>query len=149
MKYNAWRLVSVALIASVKFLHGGELPPNRGAQLSVLIAHRELGTQIIAMKPQRWVIRTWNPRLGTYDFVRALVRRTHQGSNTSFTRYVMKEDYLPRIQHLELAFPYASQPRYRFFDGGSIVGFYRNSVDDFDALEFLWPGHKHASQSRS
>jgi hypothetical protein len=43
----------------------------------------------------------------------------------------------PREEHAELGFPYAEQPRYRFFDHGYIRGFYRNSVHDIDAHEFF------------
>ena len=64
-------------------------------------------------------------------------RRLEKGYKLSFVRYVMTEDYIPREEHAELSFPYAEQPRYRFFDQGYIRGFYRNSVDDIDAHEFL------------
>ena len=121
----------------------GELPPNRGTQLFVLISAR-LGTQIVTMSPsKRWVFQQGNLYNPTYDFVSAVVRHTIGGSKVSFTRYVMADDYIPRVEHLELVFTYKEQRRYRFFDIGSIIGFYRNSIHDFDPYNFMG-AKKHA-----
>ena len=140
--------ILIALTASAALLHGSDLPPNRGTQLFVLIQKPNAQTHIVVMKPsKRRVLQEWNPLTGTYDFVSGVVRRNDDGSVVRFTRYSMTEDYIPRTQRAELVFPYSSQPRYRFFDVGSIVGFYRNSPNDFDAREFLWP-HKQAMRSR-
>ena len=54
--------------------------------------------------------------------------------------YVMADDYIARVEHLDLPFRYNEQPRYRFFDIGSIIGFYRNSVKDVDPREFMQEG---------
>ena len=124
---------------SITSLLPGTLPvPNRGKQLFVLIeAH---GTHIIAMTPPtRPVIQEWNCCNPTYDFVSAVVQPTSEGSKVSFSRFVMGADYVPRTEYSTRVFPYTNQPRYRFFDAGYITGFYRNSVEDFDAREFLFP----------
>jgi hypothetical protein len=142
MKFNVNAFVLLALIATAAVLRGSGLPPNRGTQLFVLIQEKDGQTQIIAMKPRRPVIQEWNRRTGAYDFVSAVVRRTGDGSTVRFTRYAMKDDYAPRIQRLDLTFPYSVQAHYQFFDAGSIVGFYRNSPDDIDARELFWPRHK-------
>jgi hypothetical protein len=110
--------------------------PNRGSQLFFLF---EGYATVVAMDtPSRPVIETWHRDYPTYDFIFATRRRTASGSIVSFTRYVMKDDYYPREEHLELTFPYIEQPRYQFFDSGYVVGFYRHSVDDINPREF-WP----------
>jgi len=139
MKFSIRAFVLIALIAGTEFLRGSGLPPNRGTQLFVLIQKKDGQTHIIAMKPRRRVIQEWNRYTGTYDFVSAVVRRTRDGSRVSFTRYVMKEDYSPHVQQLDLIFPYIAQRDYPFFDVGSIIGFYRNSPEDIDARELFWP----------
>jgi hypothetical protein len=139
MRFRFHAIVLFALIAPAALLHASGLPPNRGTQLFLLIQKKDGQTHIIAMKPRREVIQEWNRCTGTYDFIRAEVRSARDGSAVSFTRYVMKEDYAARVQRLDLRFPYVSQPHYRFFDMGSIVGFYRNSPDDIDARKLFWP----------
>ncbi len=112
--------------------------PNRGKQLFVLIEGRDGYGPIVAItEPSRWVIQEWNRFNPTYDFISAAVTRSAVGCKGSFTRYVMQKDYIPRVEHADLAFPYTEQPRYRFFDYGHIKGFYRNSVRDIDAHEFM------------
>jgi hypothetical protein len=114
------------------------LMPNRGKQLFVLISGTEHRTHIIAMIPsKRDVLGKWNCYNPTYDFVYAVVEPTDDGSKVQFTRYVMKDDYTPRTENLELVFPYAKQARFSFFDIGSIIGFYRNSPKDFDPHEIF------------
>jgi hypothetical protein len=114
--------------------------PNRGKQLFLLIENRAGHGPIVAVtEPSRWVIQEWNRYNPTYDFISASETRSDAGYQVSFTRYVMKEDCIPRVEHADLAFPYTEQPRYRFFDYGHITGFYRNSVHDIDAREFGGP----------
>ena len=138
MKFNIGVCVLIALIIGAEFLRGSGLPPNRGTQLFVLIQKKDGQTHIIAMKPRRPVLEGWNRYTGQYDFILGVVRRTRDGSKVRFTRCVMKEDYVPCVQQLDLLFPYATQPHYRFFDIGSIIGFYRNSPDDIDERELFW-----------
>ena len=128
-------LIIIALIAWATA--ASALPtPNRGTQLFFLF---EGYATVVAMDtPSRPVIETWHRDYPTYDFIFATQRRTASGSIVSFTRYVMKDDYYPREEHVELTFPYTEQPRYQFFDSGYIVGFYRHSVDDINPREF-WP----------
>ena len=64
----------------------------------------------------RAVIQEWNKDNPTYDFILADVHHNADGCRVSFTRYVMKDDCIPHTEHLRLNFPYAAQPRYRFFD---------------------------------
>ena len=134
---NTRALLLILLFASTA--RSGELPaPNRGTQLFVLIRDSRVGDQIVAMTPaKRWVFRLGNRYNPTYDFVSAVVRRTIGGSKVAFTRYVMADDYMSRVEHLELVFSYTEQRRYRFFDIGSIIGFYRNSIHDVDPREFM------------
>jgi hypothetical protein len=139
MKFNFGVFVVITLVVGTEFLRGSGLPPNRGTQLFVLIQKKDGQTRIIAMKPRRQVLREWNRCTGTYDFVSAVVQRFRDGATVNFTRYVMNEDYRPHVQKLDLVFTYVEQRRYSFFGAGSIVGFYRNSPDDFDAREFFWP----------
>jgi hypothetical protein len=128
-------LIIIALIAWATA--ASALPtPNRGTQLFFLF---EGYATVVAMDtPSRPVIETWHRDYPTYDFIFATQRRTASGSIVSFTRYVMKDDYYPREEHVELTFPYTEQPRYQFFDSGYVVGFYRHSVDDINPREF-WP----------
>jgi hypothetical protein len=110
--------------------------PNRGTQLFFLF---EGYATVVAMDaPSRPVIETWHRDYPTYDFIFATLKHTESGSIVSFTRYVMKDDYYPREEHVELTFPYTEQPRYQFFDSGYVVGFYRHSVEDINPREF-WP----------
>jgi hypothetical protein len=139
MKFRFSTLLLIS-IATVQFVCGNELPPNRGTQLFIVIQGKSGMMHIIVMKPlSRAVFQEWNPRTGTYDFIRAAGRRTRDGSALSFIRFVMTDDYTAHVQRLDLVFPYSTQSHHRFFNIGSIVGFYRNSPDDFDAREFLWP----------
>ena len=128
-------LIIIALIAWATA--ASALPtPNRGTQLFFLF---EGYATVVAMDtPSRPVIETWHRDYPTYDFIFATQRRTASGSIVSFTRYVMKDDYYPREEHVKLTFPYTEQPRYQFFDSGYVVGFYRHSVDDINPREF-WP----------
>jgi len=85
-------------------------------------------------------IQNWSRYNPTYDFISAVVRRVPDGCRVTFTRYVMSEDYVPRIERLELSFPYSQQPLYRFFDDHVyIIGFYRKSPTDLDRNEVV-PG---------
>ena len=119
------------------------LLPNRGKQLFVIISGTEHGTHIIAMTPsKRDVLGGWNCYNPTYDFVYAVVESTQDGSKVQFTRYVMKDDFIPRTQNLELFFPYSKQAQFSFFDIGSIIGFYRNAPTDFDIHE-IFPSMPH------
>ena len=128
----------IAVLACLPILLPADLAPNRGRQLFVLIEERASATHIIAMTPaRRDIIAQWNRWNPTYDFVSAVVESTQNGSKVGFTRYIMKDDYIPRVEHLDLFFPHGSQAHYSFFDVGVIVGFYRNSVEDFDLRE-IW-----------
>ena len=129
--------------ASSLTLLGGLPVPNRGTQLFVLIGSRHSGTYIVAMTPaKRSVFQQWNRYNATYDFVSAVVGYTSNGCRVGFTRHVMAGDCIPRIEHLDLTFPYTQHPRYQFFDIGSITGFYRNSPDDIDPRAFIeHPSH--------
>src|SRR6266480_6120175 len=130
---NAYTCLSALAAVGICCLPcSAELPvPNRGTQLFALIEERGGYPTLVAMTPpHRPVIQQWHCCKGIYDFISAVVTSTNTGCKVSFTRYVMKEDYIPRVEHLELMFPYTSQPRYPFFDYGYITGFYRNSVDD-------------------
>jgi len=138
MKSRA-RILAFFALASVCSTAVLALPtPNRGTQLFMLFEARSGEAQVVAMdEPSRWVTQQWNRYNPTYDFISAAAKRTDSGCILSFIRYVMKEDYIPREEHAELTFPYAKQPRYRFFDYGYITGFYRNSVHDIEAHEFF------------
>jgi hypothetical protein len=134
----------LVLIASAPLLPAAQsqLPvPNRGKQLFVVIRGRPSGDVIVAMAPDRRpLIREWNRDNPTYDFISAVVRHKRDGCRVTFTRYVMREDYVPRIERLELSFPYSQQPLYRFFDDHVyIIGFYRRSPRDIDRNEVV-PG---------
>jgi hypothetical protein len=138
------RLLSLlVLLACLPVELDSALMPNRGTQLFVLISGRDSGTHIIAMTPsKRDILGEWNCDSPTYDFVFAVVESAHDGSKVRFTRHVMKDDYTPRTENLELFFPYAKQASYSFFDIGSIMGFYRNSASDFDLHE-IFPSMPH------
>lgn len=89
---------------------------------------------------ERAVVQEWNIYNRTYDLISGVVQPANDGCNVAFTRYVMKDDYLPRVEKLDLFFSYRKQPIYRFFDDDVwIVGFYRNSVGDLDPNEFGAP----------
>ena len=115
--------------------------PNRGTQLFLVMEPRQPdpGGVIVAITEHRTdVYQTWHPAKGTYDFITAVVTSQFAGGTTiSFTRSVMTEEYVPRVEQLEFTFPYTEQPRYRFFDFGHITGFYRNSVQDISPREFM------------
>jgi hypothetical protein len=132
------------LIVSAPLLSAQQLPvPNRGKQLFLATKGRPSGDVIVPMAPdRRSVIREWSRYNPTYDFISAVVRHTPDGCRVTFTRYVMKEDYFPRIEHLELSFPYSQQPLYRFFDDGVfVIGFYRRSPTDIDRNEVVPISH--------
>jgi len=131
-------LLLVLFLGSTAVMSSSGLPePNRGTQLFVLISGPGTGTHVVAMTPAtRPVLQRWNRYNPTYDFVSAIVRRTADGSKVALTRYVMSEDCIPRVEHLNLLFQYTQQPRYRFFNIGSIIGFYRNSPRDINPHEF-------------
>jgi hypothetical protein len=132
------------LILSAPLLAAQQLPvPNRGKQLFLATKGRPSGDVIIPMAPaRRQVIREWSRYNPTYDFISAVVRHTPDGCRVTFTRYVMKEDCVPRIEHLELSFPYSQQPLYRFFDDGVfVIGFYRRSPTDIDRNEVVPISH--------
>jgi hypothetical protein len=137
MKSRA-RILAFFALASAHSTAVLALPtPNRGTQLFMLFEAQSTEAQVVAMdEPSRWVIQQWNRYNPTYDFISGVAKRTDTGCILSFIRYVMKEDYIPREEHAELTFPYAEQPRYRFFNCGYVTGFYRNSVHDIDACEF-------------
>jgi hypothetical protein len=134
------RTLFLVLIASAPLLPAQQLPvPNRGKQLFFATKGRLHGDVIVPMAPDsRPVIREWSRYNPTYDFISAVVRHTPDGCRVTFTRYVMREDYIPRIERLELSFPYSQQPLYRFFDDHvHIIGFYRRSPTDIDRNEVV------------
>jgi hypothetical protein len=113
----------------------GALMPNRGTQLFVLIQD-SAAIHVIAMtRTERAVLQSWDHYSPRYDFVSAMVTQLPDGAKVRFTRYVMKSDYVSRVESTELVFPYAKQAHYSFFDIGTITGFYRNSPSDFDVHE--------------
>jgi hypothetical protein len=133
----------LVLIASAPLLPAqSQLPvPNRGKQLFIATKGRRSGDVIVALSSDRRpVIQEWNRYNPTYDFISAVARHMPDGCRVTFTRYVMSEDYVPRIERLELSFPYSQQPLYRFFDNNVyIIGFYRRSSKDIDRNEVV-PG---------
>jgi len=134
------RTLFLVLIVSAALLSAQQLPvPNRGKQLFIATKGRPAGDVILPMTPDRRpVIRDWSRYNPTYDFISAVVHHTSDGCQVAFTRYVMKDDYVPRVEHLELSFPYSQQPLYRFFDNGVLViGFYRRSPTDIDRNEVV------------
>jgi hypothetical protein len=78
------------------------------------------------------VLRIWDFHSPKYDLIFATVIPVSDGSKVTFTRYVMKNDYIPREETAELFFPYKEQAHYSFFDIGTITGFYRESATDLD-----------------
>jgi hypothetical protein len=132
----------LVLIASAPLLPTqSQLPvSNRGKQLFLVTKGRPSGRDVIvAMAPDRRpVIQEWTRDNPTYDFISAVVRHIPDGCRVTFTRYVMREDYVPRIERLKLSFPYSQQPLYRFFDADVyIIGFYRRSPKDIDRNEVV------------
>jgi hypothetical protein len=124
------------------------LSPNRGTQLFVAI-RRASDWRVVPITQHRdYVVQGWHPEKGTYDFIVAeITSRSSEGCKVAFTRFVMGEDYIPRTEHAEFSFPYAEQPRYHLFDTSSIVGFYRNSLEDLSPEELLGrPPPNHAIQ---
>jgi len=142
MKSRALLLVlsAVAVICSRAAI---SLPPNRGTELILLMEAGGEARLVTAMEtPSKWIYQGWNQHNSTYDFIMAVVSRSDTGCTPSFTRYVMKDDYVPREEHFEAEFPYSQQARYPFFDCGYVIGFYRNSWDDldyFDSHRLLFP----------
>jgi translation elongation factor P/translation initiation factor 5A len=140
---SALPLVLAILAATLSWpIASPRLPaPNRGTQLFLVMEPKqpEPGGVIVAITERRTdVYQTWHPAKGTYDFITAVVTSQFAGGTTvNFTRSVMTQDYVPRVEQSEFTFPYAEQPRYRFFDFGHITGFYRNSVEDFSPREFM------------
>jgi hypothetical protein len=134
------RTLFLVLIALAPLLSAQQLPvPNRGKQLFIATKGRPAGDIILPMTSERrQVIRDWSRYNSTYDFISAVVHHTSDGCQVAFTRYVMKDDYVPRVEHLELSFPYSQQPLYRFFDNGVfLIGFYRRSPTDIDRNEVV------------
>ena len=118
------------------------LPPNRGTEL-ILLLDAGGARLITAMdEPSKWISQQYNKYDSSYDFIMAVSSRSGTGCKLSFTRYVMKDDYVPREEHFEAEFPYSQQARYRLFDFGYVIGFYRNAWDDliyFDSQRLLFP----------
>jgi len=133
------RTLFLVLIVSAALLSAQQLPvPNRGKQLFIATKGRPAGDVILPTTDRRPVIRDWSRYNPTYDFISAVVHHTSDGCQVAFTRYVMKDDYVPRVEHLELSFPYSQQPLYRFFDNGVfVIGFYRRSPTDIDRNEVV------------
>jgi hypothetical protein len=136
-------LVILAVVCALTTATAGLRTPNRGRQLFLLIEIDSVpeingSTLAVAMdEPNRVVFQAWHRDRPTYDFIYAAAKQTDSGSTVHFRRHVMTDDYSPRQEDIELTFPYAEQPRYRFFDIGYITGFYRHSVDDIDPREFM------------
>ncbi|MDQ2868045.1 MAG: hypothetical protein M3R59_06490 [Verrucomicrobiota bacterium] len=139
VKSRALLLVLFAL-ATICSRAAISLPPNRGTQLFLLMETGGAARKIVAFEePRKWILQTWNVANPSYDFIVAAGKRTETGWQISFTRWVMRDDYIPREEHSEVEFPYTQQARYPFFDHGFVIGFYRNSVDDIDEHEFRPP----------
>jgi hypothetical protein len=139
MKSRASLLMLAALTCAYP-IAAIDLPPNRGKFLTLVV---ESGGKIslgVGMEvSSKWITQSWNVHDPTYDFIFAVVNRSDFGCKVSFTRYVMKYDYLPREEHLEAEFPYSQQARYPFFDYGYVIGFYRNSWEDIDHRKLVFP----------
>jgi len=138
MKRGALWLAILTWALGYSDARAGALRPNRGTHLFALI-YKAPEVWIVPISEQSgYVVQGWHREKGTYDFIAAqVVRRSADGCKVSFTRFVMGEDYIPRTQHAEFAFPYAKQPGYRFFEATDIVGFYRNSPQDLSPEELL------------
>jgi hypothetical protein len=132
MKHIAHGCVIFALTLLLSACSRHRFPPNRGTQLFLVIHERgRFFATIPISESERYVVQQWHPDKGTYDFIlSAITARSAEGCKVHFTRYVMTEDYNPRSEQLDLDFPYTQQANYRFFDYGSTVGVYRNSIDD-------------------
>ena len=119
------------------------LPPNRGTELILLLEAGGAPWLITAMDaPSKWISQGYNKYDSSYDFIMAVSNRSDTGCKLSFTRYVMKDDYVPREEHFQAEFPYSQQARYPLFDCGYVIGFYRNAWDDliyFDSHRLLFP----------
>jgi hypothetical protein len=132
-------LLLLSVVAVVCLRAAINLPPNRGTELLLLMEADGRAWEIVAMEtPSKWISQEWNQYNSTYDFIMAVLSRSDSGCKVSFTRYVMKDDYLPLEEHFEAEFPYSQQARYPFFERGYIIGFYRISFDDFDRNEILF-----------
>jgi hypothetical protein len=140
--------VSLFFLISTTIPIDSALLPNRGNQLFVLIQGGivqggGIGVTVVAMTPrEREVLQEWDRYSPRYDFISAIVKPVVNGSKVKFTRCVMKKDYMPRVETIELFFPHAKQAHYAFFDIGTVTGFYRESAHDFDPHE-LWPQIPH------
>jgi hypothetical protein len=139
MMKNCARALMFVVAVSAATVAASSLPiPNRGTQLFLLLESPAGAYMVMAMdEASRPVLQQWSRYNPTYDFISAGATPTGKGYKLSVVRYVMTDDYIPREEHAEFSFPYTQQPRYRFFDRGHIRGFYRNSVHDIDAHEFL------------
>jgi hypothetical protein len=127
----------MVLVSVCSSAFSGLRTPNRGKQLFLVIEERRGPTRVVAMnEPSRLIIQEWNRYNPTYDFISAVVTITKTGCKVDFIRYVMKDDYMPREEHVARSFPYTEQLRSRLFDFAYITGFYRNSIDDIDDQEF-------------
>jgi hypothetical protein len=145
MKSRALLLLLFALAAACSGA-AINLPPNRGTELLLLMEADGRAWEVTAMDaPSKWISQEWNQHNSNYDFIMAVLSRSDSGCKVSFTRYVMKDDYLPREEHFQGEFPYSQQARYPFFERGYIIGFYRISFDDFDRNKILFP--KSSNQS--
>jgi hypothetical protein len=139
MKSRALLLVlsAVAVVCSTGAI---ELPPNRGTELILLMEAEGAAWYVTAIDtPSKWVIQTWDRYNPTYDFILAVTSRSDTGCKVNFFRYVMGTDYVPREEQFEAEFPYSRQARYRFFDRGYVIGFYRISFYDFDPRRLIFP----------
>jgi hypothetical protein len=144
MIHSAGILLAFVATAFLARAQGLPLPANRGTQLFLLIEGGG-GSRFAALhEPRLSILQQWNRDDPTYDFISGVVEQTDTGCKLSFVRYVMKEDYIPREQHVQLNFPYTEQPRYPLFDYGHVTGFYRNSVNDWNPIaEACERWHKH------
>ena len=145
MKSRAAVLVLIAL-TTVCLRAGIDLPPNRGTQLILVMAAEDKVWYATAIDaPNKWIMQRWSQYDPTYDFVLAVSTPSDAGCNVSFIHYVMKDDYVPREERFEGAFPYSHQAHYPFFGYGEVIGFYRNSWEDFDHRKLVFP--KSSNQS--
>ena len=140
MKKRSFLLLVFLLSTSISL--DCALKPNRGKYLFILLQDAQQGTwphqggignRVVPMTPGRQeVLRVWDFHSPKYDLIFATVIPVSDGSKVTFTRYVMKNEYIPREQTAALFFPYKTQARYSFFDIGTITGFYRESATDYD-----------------
>jgi hypothetical protein len=150
MKKLCATALAVAALVTAHAKGSVELPPNRGKFLILIFGVGNEFSAIVGMDfARKWIVQTWNRYDPTYDFVLAVADRSDAGCKVSFTRYVMQADYVAREEHTVAHFPYNRQDRQSFFDRGYVIGFYRNSFEDFDHRKLIFPHSSNQAMQRT